>query len=281
MIQQGQVQEFAGFSQTAGQVDVCLAGLQAAGGVVVQGDDGSGARVERRFKQHFYVYHRTGHTAGAEALAAGNFVGFVEQEQPEFFVVQVGQQRRQRPEGVEAGTAKLVGTDRDRIAAEAERLLTDPAAYAAMAVGLSLMPHIPATRTLGVATLVGIGVMGVVCVWGVRSAYRDALRRAIDERTFDFDAVPTARLDDEMRRVLGAELSGPDSRRAGLAAELLCEGDTAPTPDVLTTALASKFEHVRVAALDAVAKHRLAAFAEACAKALEEDEDWVTTALLA
>ncbi len=148
-----------------------------------------------------------------------------------------------------------------------------PAAYAAMAVGLSLMPHIPATRTLGVATLVGIGVMGVVCVWGVRSAYRDALRRAIDERTFDFDAVPTARLDDEMRRVLGAELSGPDSRRAGLAAELLCEGDTAPTPDVLTTALASKFEHVRVAALDAVAKHRLAAFAEACAKALEEDED--------
>ncbi|MCC6765487.1 MAG: UDP-N-acetylglucosamine 2-epimerase (non-hydrolyzing) [Deltaproteobacteria bacterium] len=39
----------------------------------------------------------------------------------------------ERPEGVEAGTAKLVGTDRDRIVAEADRLLTDPAAYAAMA----------------------------------------------------------------------------------------------------------------------------------------------------
>ncbi len=39
----------------------------------------------------------------------------------------------ERPEGVEAGTAKLVGTDRQHIVAEAERLLHDPAAYAAMA----------------------------------------------------------------------------------------------------------------------------------------------------
>lgn len=39
----------------------------------------------------------------------------------------------ERPEGVEAGTAKLVGTDRTRIVAEAERLLRDPEAYGAMA----------------------------------------------------------------------------------------------------------------------------------------------------
>ncbi|MBI3974764.1 MAG: UDP-N-acetylglucosamine 2-epimerase (non-hydrolyzing) [Armatimonadetes bacterium] len=39
----------------------------------------------------------------------------------------------ERPEGVEAGTALLVGTDRQRIAAEAGRLLADPAAYRAMA----------------------------------------------------------------------------------------------------------------------------------------------------
>jgi len=39
----------------------------------------------------------------------------------------------ERPEGVEAGTAKLVGTDRANIVAEADRLLRDPAAYAAMA----------------------------------------------------------------------------------------------------------------------------------------------------
>lgn len=38
----------------------------------------------------------------------------------------------ERPEGVEAGTARLVGTDVERIVAEAERLLTDSAAYRAM-----------------------------------------------------------------------------------------------------------------------------------------------------
>ena len=39
----------------------------------------------------------------------------------------------ERPEAVEAGTARLVGTDSSAIVAEASRLLTDPEAYAAMA----------------------------------------------------------------------------------------------------------------------------------------------------
>ena len=39
----------------------------------------------------------------------------------------------ERPEGVAAGTARLVGTDTDRIFREAATLLDDPAAYAAMA----------------------------------------------------------------------------------------------------------------------------------------------------
>jgi UDP-N-acetylglucosamine 2-epimerase (non-hydrolysing) len=39
----------------------------------------------------------------------------------------------ERPEGVAAGVARLVGTDEDRIFAEAERLLTDPTAYDEMA----------------------------------------------------------------------------------------------------------------------------------------------------
>jgi UDP-N-acetylglucosamine 2-epimerase (non-hydrolysing) len=39
----------------------------------------------------------------------------------------------ERPEAVEAGTAKLIGTDAKRILEEASRLLSDPAAYAAMA----------------------------------------------------------------------------------------------------------------------------------------------------
>ncbi|MEO0061806.1 MAG: UDP-N-acetylglucosamine 2-epimerase [Pseudomonadota bacterium] len=47
--------------------------------------------------------------------------------------VLVMRETTERPEGVAAGTARLVGTDADRIVAEAEALLDDPAAYAAMA----------------------------------------------------------------------------------------------------------------------------------------------------
>jgi UDP-N-acetylglucosamine 2-epimerase (non-hydrolysing) len=47
--------------------------------------------------------------------------------------VLVMRETTERPEGVAAGTAKLVGTDAARIVPEAQRLLDDEAAYAAMA----------------------------------------------------------------------------------------------------------------------------------------------------
>ncbi len=47
--------------------------------------------------------------------------------------VLVMRETTERPEGVEAGTAKLVGTDTDTIVRETNRLLDDGAAYAAMA----------------------------------------------------------------------------------------------------------------------------------------------------
>lgn len=47
--------------------------------------------------------------------------------------VLVMRETTERPEGVEAGTARLVGTDPERIVAEAERLLDDADAYEAMA----------------------------------------------------------------------------------------------------------------------------------------------------
>ncbi|WP_431470003.1 non-hydrolyzing UDP-N-acetylglucosamine 2-epimerase [Sphingosinithalassobacter sp. LHW66-3] len=47
--------------------------------------------------------------------------------------VLVMRETTERPEGVAAGTARLVGTSENRIVAEANRLLDDPAAYAAMA----------------------------------------------------------------------------------------------------------------------------------------------------
>jgi UDP-N-acetylglucosamine 2-epimerase len=43
----------------------------------------------------------------------------------------------ERPEGVDAGTAKLVGTNTDTIVAEASRLLSDESAYAEMAKAVS------------------------------------------------------------------------------------------------------------------------------------------------
>ena len=47
--------------------------------------------------------------------------------------VLVMRETTERPEGITAGTARLVGTDADRIVRETNRLLDDPAAYAAMA----------------------------------------------------------------------------------------------------------------------------------------------------
>lgn len=60
--------------------------------------------------------------------------GGIQEEAPAFGKpVLVLRDTTERPEGVEAGVARLVGTDRERIFAAAAELLTTPAAYAAMA----------------------------------------------------------------------------------------------------------------------------------------------------
>ncbi len=60
--------------------------------------------------------------------------GGIQEEAPGIGVpVLVMRETTERPEGVTAGTVKLVGTSTERIVAEAARLLDDPAAYRAMA----------------------------------------------------------------------------------------------------------------------------------------------------
>jgi UDP-N-acetylglucosamine 2-epimerase (non-hydrolysing) len=60
--------------------------------------------------------------------------GGIQEEAPAFGIpVLVLREVTERPEGVEAGNLKLVGTDRRQIVSEANRLLDDPAAYAKMA----------------------------------------------------------------------------------------------------------------------------------------------------
>lgn len=72
------------------------------------------------------------------ALAACDLVltdsGGIQEEAPALGKpVLVMRETTERPEGVAAGTAKLVGADPDRIVMEVARLLDDPVAYAAMA----------------------------------------------------------------------------------------------------------------------------------------------------
>lgn len=60
--------------------------------------------------------------------------GGIQEEAPAFGIpVLVMRETTERPEGVEAGTLKLVGTDTTRIVQEASSLLDDPSAYAEMA----------------------------------------------------------------------------------------------------------------------------------------------------
>jgi UDP-N-acetylglucosamine 2-epimerase len=64
--------------------------------------------------------------------------GGIQEEAPSLGVpVLVMREVTERPEGVEAGVVRLVGTARTRIVEEASRLLRDPAAHAAMATGVN------------------------------------------------------------------------------------------------------------------------------------------------
>lgn len=60
--------------------------------------------------------------------------GGLQEEAPSFDIpVLVLRDVTERPEGVEAGTLRVVGTDEERIVAEVDRLLGDPVAYRTMA----------------------------------------------------------------------------------------------------------------------------------------------------
>jgi UDP-N-acetylglucosamine 2-epimerase len=60
--------------------------------------------------------------------------GGLQEEAPDLGIpVLVMREVTERPEGVEAGTVKLVGTDTDEIVQQAKQLLDDPAEYIRMA----------------------------------------------------------------------------------------------------------------------------------------------------
>ena len=88
--------------------------------------------------------------------------GGVQEEAPSFGKpVLVLRDITERPEGVEAGVVRLIGTDRRRVAHEIERLLGDPTAYAEMARAVN--PYgdgAAAQRSVGaIRSLLGLGPM--------------------------------------------------------------------------------------------------------------------------
>jgi UDP-N-acetylglucosamine 2-epimerase (non-hydrolysing) len=78
-------------------------------------------------------YGEMAHLMSLSALVLTDSGG-LQEEAPSLGVpVLVMRENTERPEAVEAGTARLIGTDEDRVVAEVARLLTDDAAYRAIA----------------------------------------------------------------------------------------------------------------------------------------------------
>ena len=99
-----------------------------------------------------------------KVMAAARIVltdsGGVQEEAPSLGKpVLVMRENTERPEAVDAGTVRLVGTDFDRIVFEANHLLEDPAAYAAMANAVN--PYgdgqASARAVAAIADLLGVG----------------------------------------------------------------------------------------------------------------------------
>lgn len=85
--------------------------------------------------------------------------GGVQEEAPAFGIpVLVLRDTTERPEGVEAGTAKLVGTNDSTIISEASRLLQDPAAYARMAQAVSPYGDGKASQRIRYVVLKSLGI---------------------------------------------------------------------------------------------------------------------------
>ncbi len=85
--------------------------------------------------------------------------GGVQEEAPAFGIpVLVLRDTTERPEGVDAGTAKLVGTDEERIVREGTALLGDPTAYKAMANAVSPYGDGKASARIRYLVLKAIGV---------------------------------------------------------------------------------------------------------------------------
>lgn len=94
--------------------------------------------------------------------------GGVQEEAPTFGIpVLVLRETTERPEGVDAGTAKLIGTDLDTIVEETRRLLSSTTSYESMARAISPYGDGKASARIRYATLRHFGIESPVeKMWG-------------------------------------------------------------------------------------------------------------------
>lgn len=104
-------------------------------------------------------YHEFAHVLGAAKVVLTDSGG-VQEEAPSLGKpVLVMRETTERPEAVDAGTVKLVGTDRELVRTETLRLLEDDTAYAAMANATNPYGdgHAAPRAVAAIAALLGLG----------------------------------------------------------------------------------------------------------------------------
>jgi len=148
-----------------------------------------------------------------------------------------------------------------------------PAGYAIAAVVLTALPAGFDLRWLAIATLLGTAAMATIILIGVRKAYLQALRRAIDGRNLDL-ADPTVDrppLDSEACHALEGELRLPDEDRAVLAAELLSGSGSPSAARSLLVGLEHPSPTVRALTIEGLARLGAVETAPTIAKMLHDD----------
>ncbi len=119
---------------------------------------------------HVVVTDPLGYADFARAMDAATVVltdsGGVQEEAPSLGKpVLVLRETTERPEAVEAGTVRLVGTDKDRVVEEVSRLLTDDRAHAAMARAVNPYGDGHAAPRVAAAVLAMLGLGRRLADW--------------------------------------------------------------------------------------------------------------------
>jgi UDP-N-acetylglucosamine 2-epimerase (non-hydrolysing) len=118
------------------------------------------------------AYAEFAHLLGRARLVVTDSGGVQEEAPGLGKPVLVLRETTERPEGVEAGVVRLIGTDRGTVAREVERLLTDSGAHAAMARAVNPYGdgHASERSHGAIRALLGLGVMPQPFVAGSRDA---------------------------------------------------------------------------------------------------------------